>query len=178
MTSFTSDDRVASPAVIAAPTPIFRPKIYREDLALVIGTNADRYLDQARGYNWHWPAALVPLPWLLYRKMYWECFAFLALVLPLRLVFPQFITPTLLPVMLLGLYAHTLYIHAARRRVRKANSRELPGARRNRYLVRAGGVSWPGAILGMLITLSVAAHLLAPTILAAACSLTLSPCSW
>ncbi len=175
MTSFTSDDRVAVPAVITRPAPT-PPGVSRQDLALFIGTNAGRYLDRRQRHGWHWPAALLPLPWLLYRKMYWECFALLALILPLRLAFPDFITPTLLPLMMLGLYAHTLYMHSAHRRVRKADRRDLPGARRDRYLVRAGGISWPGAILGTLITVSVVGQILTPAILAATCALTQSPC--
>ncbi|MHA1565045.1 MAG: DUF2628 domain-containing protein [Alphaproteobacteria bacterium] len=176
MTSFTSDDRIAAPAVITRPASVTRPQVSPEDLALIIGANPGRYMNRARRHSWHWPAALVPLPWLLYRKMYWECFALLAIALPLRIAFPDFITPTVFPLLILGLSAHALYLNSARRRIRKADRRDLPGARRHRYLARAGGVSWPGAILGTLITASVAAHLLAPSILAASCSLAQLPC--
>ncbi len=175
MTSFTSDDQ------LAALTAVADRAASQQDLAHVIGANSADYIRRARGFAWHWPAALVPVPWLLYRKMYPECFLYLAVVtlFPLALSNPV-LTPGLSQVLLLtlflGLRGHMLYRHSALRRIRKADNRELPGARRTRYLTRAGGVSWPGAVLGVLVTACLATYMFAPAILANNCAFDQLPC--
>lgn len=167
MTSFTSDDQFAEAPAVADSTPL------TQDLALVIGARAPHYTHRANRLAWHWPAALAPVPWLLYRKMYLECFAYLAMAFGLWRIFPDALLGLLLALTISG---PALYVSFAHRCIRKADTRGMPGARRARYLARAGGISWPGAVLGTLMTLSIAAYVMAPRIFPAACSGAVLPC--
>ncbi len=140
--------------------PIDGERIKRE-LALFIGPNADRYLTalnltdkgtNAHKTSWHWPALLVPYPWVFYRKLYVPGTLLLFALVALGLLFPNF--PGVALGVFLALVAKSFYIDFGLNKLKKADARGLEGPEREAYLKKAGGVSIPGAILGSAIMAS------------------------
>lgn len=113
------------------------------DFMLYVGENADAYEGPFRALEdnggrykpqWHWPALLVTIPWLLHRKLYGTAlFYLLALfallhTIPLLALIPAFLLPPLT--------AHYLYYRVARRALRRTSG---GGVLRERRLIKAGG---------------------------------------
>ena len=71
------------------------------DLAVFVGRNAGRFLHAHHtgrilpgrcgrfALAWSWPAGLIPVPWLLYRKMYLVAFCYVASIVGLGLTMPE-----------------------------------------------------------------------------------------
>jgi len=131
----------------------------RDDLRDFIGPNADSYLRahdarQARRFsfsNFSWAACFIPLPWLLYRKMYVIAAVFLFGSLILGVLLPDVKIGTGIAGVF-GAMGKTLYLGHAESRVRKLANRGLAPADHVDVLKRAGGVSWLGGVIGALIT--------------------------
>ena len=132
------------------------------DLTLFIGRNAGRFERAWREISWwrlpmtwSWPGFLVPVPWLFYRKMYLAAFSYVAAIIIMGLAAPG--TAGKLAAafsILIAVLGKSLYVHHARRRIRRADARGLTGPARDAYLQRAGGASPAAAIFGTLFTLS------------------------
>ncbi len=158
---------IADALVDEAETPSER------DLALFIGRRAAPFLRtywrgggplsgpfllRSFALSWSWPAFLIPVPWLLYRKMYAIAFGYVAVIVLLGLSAPGAATSTGAAFsILMGLIGKGLYLQHALRRLRRADTRGLTGAQRDDYLQRAGGVSMAAATYGTLFVLSIIA---------------------
>lgn len=132
------------------------------DLVRFIGPNAASYIARptTRGAlpwswlaRWHWPACLVTVPWLFYRKMYAGGLILVALPVVLGLIVPGglFFGWTLVIGLVAGLFGRQWYLDHAARRIADTRRNFRAGAYRNAFLRHAGGVSIPGAILGCAI---------------------------
>jgi len=123
------------------------------DLEVFFGKNARYYLTEtsvmaASGskVSWNWPAFLFGPFWMFYRKMWARgtLVALLCMVFNASVVFSWMSGVVLL---LAGMYGNVLYLDHARRRVAEIDlARGGPETRLER-LARAGGTSWPAAIL-------------------------------
>ncbi len=140
--------------------PIDGERIKRE-LGLYIGPNADQYLKAfeltgkggiAYRTSWHWPAALVPVPWLFYRKLYIPGTLLVFALVALALLFPNF--PGVALGVFFGLVAKSFYLDIGLGKLKKADANGREGPEREAYLKKAGGVSIPGAVLGSAIMAS------------------------
>lgn len=137
-------------------------------LEVFIGPNADAYLRHylatrssgrrtLRGLSW--PAFFVPLPWMLYRKLYLEAIGMLAAAVFAAYALPQFF-PEYGRNATMGLWvgfavvAKSIYLLRAERRVRAIVARNLPPAEHDAALRRAGGVSIIGAVMGSVLMLA------------------------
>ncbi len=141
------------------------------DLHLFMGPRAEKYLGVFRradfGFlgdklrpragrgllSWHWPAFLVPIPWLFYRKLYIEGAAILAVFMLVPLVLPAAGYSGAAAAVVIAMIAKRLYVEHALKRIRHADTLGLAPQAREEYLRRAGGVSVPGAVLGSLFPL-------------------------
>lgn len=132
------------------------------DLVRFIGPNAASYIARSATRRtppwswldrWHWPACLVTVPWLFYRKMYAGGLILVALPVLLGLVVPGglFLGWTLVIAIVAGLFGKQWYLDHATRRIEDALQNFPAGAPRNAFLRHAGGVSIPGAVLGCAI---------------------------
>jgi hypothetical protein len=118
-----------------------------DELYLFVGENREQYrykfarLYQNNGQyqtQWHWPAFLVPLPWLIYRKLYGWAAGFLVM---------QIILPPLAWGVLgiaMGMMANYLYYRHATQRISNISS---VGQERRDEIVQAGGTN------SMLVTI-------------------------
>jgi len=131
-----------------------------DEIALFVGTDIDNYrkkfheLQQNDGkykLQWHWPAFFIPLPWLIYRKLYiWA-----GILLIFQTVSPFFL---LLPLgVTFGLLGNFLYYKHATRQIGKITSfgeerrddiHSAGGA--NTMLVTIGGTILAGIVSGFL----------------------------
>lgn len=112
-----------------------------DELALFIGENREKYrykfaqLYQNKGQyqaQWHWPAFLAPLPWLIYRKLYWWAAGFLVM---------QIILPPVAWLALgisMGIMGNYLYYRHATQRIRNISS---VGEERRDEIIESGGVN-------------------------------------
>ena len=145
---------------------------HRRCLSLFLHPNEDVYLEYYDKYfqdgrkshlvlSWHWPAFLVVLPWLLYRKLYLWAVGFL-LVAPLvrfalLLVVSEGVADTVGQgafMAVFAIFAKRIYVNHALRRIRKIDERNPTSAERDSYLERAGGVSIPGVVFGLIVLFS------------------------
>lgn len=144
-----------------------------QDIIRFIGPNAARYLTQISAQQagptgvggdlprnpfcrWHWAAFLATVPWLFYRKMYAGGLILVSAPVLLNLVVPGglFLGWALFVALVAGLFARRWYLDHARRRVSEAH-RIFPEERnRIAFLRHAGGVSIPGAVLGLAIEIA------------------------
>lgn len=133
------------------------------EITAFIGPNADRFLpawhdmkDQATGrkrfvWRWCWPAFVFGSAWFLYRRMY--ATAALLLFVPIFLALFTSIGSTggssLAAV--LAVSGKTLYVGHAQRKTHKIKERATSAEEAAAKIVRAGGVSIAGGIIGGLI---------------------------
>ena len=113
-----------------------------DEIALFVGSNFEKYrykfheLSQNDGkykLQWHWPAFFVPLPWLIYRKLY----VFAAVVFILQVV-----TPSLMSIVIslsMGALANYLYYKHITQRIGKITS--SADERRNEIMIEGGNNS-------------------------------------
>jgi hypothetical protein len=103
--------------------------------------------------SWHWPAFLVTVPWMFYRKMYSGGIILVALPVFLDHILPGslFLGSGLLIAITAGLCGKSWYLEHAVRRIIKAQRVHDDEHARAAYLKRASGVSLSAAIFGALI---------------------------
>lgn len=109
--------------------------------------------------SWHWPAFILTVPWMFYRKMYTGGIILVALPILLDHLLPGsvFLGSGLLIAVIVGICGKTWYLEHAVRRFAKAARDFTNIAERSVYLERAGGVSLPAGIFGALIQVVTAA---------------------
>ena len=121
-----------------------------EDLALFFGPGGERLarLDAAGAWVLCWPGLLFPQAWFLYRKMYgW---AALVSAGPLVVVYLPHLSFLAWIAALPGALGLKLYFAAARRTIRSIRAGATDEAAARALIVRAGGVSWVGACVGLV----------------------------
>jgi hypothetical protein len=102
---------------------------------------------------WHWPAFLITVPWMFYRKMYSGGIILVALPVLLDHILPGslFLGSGLLIALTAGICGKSWYVEHAVRRIAKARQAHSNDAARAAYLARAKGVSLSAGIFGALI---------------------------
>ena len=112
-----------------------------DEIALFVGENMEQYQRKFRTlYNnegkfalhWHWPAFLIAIPWLIFRKMYlWAVALYLiVLVCPWYLLFIVALLP--------GFFGNYLYY---RHTISKINKITSNGEQRREDIIKAGGTN-------------------------------------
>jgi hypothetical protein len=135
------------------------------DLRGFFGQRADKYLaiyEKMRASNksfvqtWNWVVFFTSFPWFFYRKMYVA--GALVIVVPTLLAYLFGFTGNVGAAIGVAMSANYFYVHAAIKRVSKADALGLVGQERQEYLRRAGGVSVVAGVLsGSLFALAVVA---------------------
>ena len=140
----------------------------RSLFTLFFGPKADLYLatlEKLREKNaaltspvmtWCWPALFVPLPWLLYRKM-WAAAAAIV-ILPILIYY-------FVPIgggvggtvssIVIAMFAKSFYVQSAAGKIRRIVSENADPEVVRDKVRRAGGVSVAGAVIGSCILLAV-----------------------
>lgn len=127
-----------------------------DEICLFVGENIDAYRHKFRTLydndgkfklQWHWPAFFIPVPWMIFRKMYlWAAaYTLIMAVSPLLLLIPVILLP--------GFVGNYLYYRQAVQKISKIQSH---GEQRRTDIIQAGGNN---SIL-MTIGLSVLASLI------------------
>jgi Protein of unknown function (DUF2628) len=103
--------------------------------------------------SWHWPAFLVTVPWMFYRKMYSGGIILVALPVFLDHILPGslFLGSGLLIAITAGICGKSWYLEHAVRRITKSRRVHDNEDARAAYLERARGVSLAAGIFGALI---------------------------
>lgn len=134
-----------------------------EDLRLFVGDKYGEYRRKWRlGSRWNWPAALLDMYWLLYRKMYAYCVLFiLAAILwtgllatlfqdvrPTKAMIAVMVALALIPKLALALMANKLYWHHATEKIAAVRNAPLFGGEdeerlRAERIAQAGGTTLP-----------------------------------
>lgn len=159
----------APSAAATAARPVADPAL-EADLRLFIGPRADAYLAYFRGryrdpgqsldLSWHWGAALFPIPWMFYRKLYVLGFGLLLLPVVAGALLPHKAGVSLGGLSLAlfcGLLARRVYLDHAIRCIRRTDAAGLAPAERGARIRRTGGVSWLGAGLATALWFGLAA---------------------
>lgn len=138
--------------LIAAETAV-----NEENLRAFMGPRAEKYVlhwqltdrgAQKLKISWHWPALFVPLPWMLFRKMYFA--AAVAFLLPLifNFLFPGNKLFGVGYFIVIAMGAKDLYLFHVKTKIKKIALRYADPLQRSDEIKRAGNVSWPLAIVG------------------------------
>lgn len=103
--------------------------------------------------SWHWPAFVLTVPWMFYRKMYTGAIILVALPVFLDHILPGslFLGSGLLVAATVGCCGKSWYLEHVVNRFAKAKSNFSDTAERTVYLQRAGGVSVSAGIFGVVI---------------------------
>lgn len=124
-----------------------------DEIALFVGPDIEKYRHKFREIyqndgnyklQWHWPAFLVPLPWLIYRKLY----VLAAVVFILQVVTPSIMSFAISIVT--GMMANYVYYKYITRRLGKISS--SAGERRNE-IINEGGSNTMLVTIGSTILL-------------------------
>lgn len=119
------------------------------------GTSSNGMMATHRHFrlSWHWPAFILTVPWMFYRKMYTGGIILVALPILLDHLLPGsiFLGSGLLVAAIVGFCGKTWYLDHAVGRFAKARRDFSNAAERSVYLERAGGVSLSAGIFGALI---------------------------
>ena len=127
---------------------------------LFVGKNAEKFSALAEAEPnkrisfkfFNWAAMFVGVAWFFYRKLYLIGAAIIAVPLVLILVVPQFAdfgAPGFGVV--LGLFANSVYVWAAKKRIAKIEAMSLSPEETDERLRKAGGTSMVGLIFGLAI---------------------------
>jgi Protein of unknown function (DUF2628) len=104
-------------------------------------------------FSWHWPAFVVTIPWMFYRKMYTGGIILVALPVFLDHLLPGslFLGSGMLIAVLAGFCGKSWYLEHAARRLAKARRLYPSEAAQAAYLARASGVSLSAGVFGALV---------------------------
>lgn len=105
------------------------------------------------GVSWLWPAFILTIPWMFYRKMYIGGIILVALPVFLDHLLPGslFLGSGAMVAIVAGLSGKSWYLEHAERRMAKAKRLYASEPAQAAYLERARGVSWPAGVFGLLI---------------------------
>ncbi len=169
----SADAPAAMPAETQIPAEARTPHALRDDLRDFFGPNAEPYLraydrkmaslaKSRRGnfLGFSLAALLVPLPWLMYRKMYIAAGGFLFAALLIGLLLPD-AGASFSVAGICGAMGKALYVAHAEGKIRKIDGRHLSPSARTDLIRRAGGVSWLSAAIGIVIMAGTIAAMIA-----------------
>jgi hypothetical protein len=105
------------------------------------------------GISWLWPAFILTIPWMFYRKMYMGGIILVALPVFLDHLLPGslFLGSGAMVAVVAGLSGKSWYLEHAERRMAKAERLYSSAPAQAAYLARARGVSWSAGVFGLLI---------------------------
>ncbi|MGF9756937.1 DUF2628 domain-containing protein [Microvirga sp. 0TCS3.31] len=102
--------------------------------------------------TWCWPAFLITIPWLMYRKLYGLAAGLIGGVIAISLILPEISnTGTAGCYVAFGMLAKTTYVQHALKRIQKLRSRATSEEELEELVKKAGGVSIPGAVIGTIL---------------------------
>jgi hypothetical protein len=158
-------DRAVPPAAQDMPSPAeladfaaANAAFYRQHYEDLLSRRPDPGLDRSSRPHllvpaWHWPAFLITVPWMFYRKMYSGGIILVALPVLLDHILPGslFLGSGVLIALTAGICGKSWYVEHAVRRIAKARQAHPDDAARGAYLARARGVSLSAGVFGALI---------------------------
>jgi hypothetical protein len=138
--------------------------------ASFVGPNSQKYLNtlekmrtkdpEARklAMTWCWPAFLITVPWLLYRKLYISA-AIVALgPIALEIAFPKLSGTNMVGVFVaFAILGKSLYVQFALKKIEKLRKRAKNQEELQVLFEKAGGVSVLGAVLGSAFVICIIA---------------------
>lgn len=137
-----------------------QPSVGEADLRLYLGPNPEPYVafwDRARAsihpfvWSWNWWGFLFPVPWLFYRKL-WAVGSAVVLLPALLDALSDFGSKAGIGLAaLVAAGGKALVVERAERKVRSIDTLGLASQDSIDRLRRAGGVSTPGAVIGVLL---------------------------
>jgi hypothetical protein len=103
--------------------------------------------------SWHWPAFIMTVPWMFYRKMYSGGIILVAMPVFLDHILPGslFLGSGIAIAITAGICGKSWYVEHAIRRMAKARRSHDNDDARAAYMARASGVSLSAGIFGALI---------------------------
>ena len=139
--------------------------IAESKIKLFLGDNADYYLDKWKASDdpkkkagWNWAAFLGSILWLGYRKMYAIIIQLIGLFFVLDII--RFYTGADLKANIglvlggiLGVSGTSFYYKHMLKKIKNINEKSFDSERRNEELEKAGGRSWGGVGITVLIVL-------------------------
>jgi hypothetical protein len=136
------------------------PTDERSLMQIYLGPNQDKFLETYERVvssgspfapSFVWPAFLLPVAWMLYRKLWVP--AVLFMFLPMMIVYVTGVKFSALAITAaLAVVAKPMYVLLARAQIKRIAAREPDPERLRAKVAAAGGVSIPGMIIGILIT--------------------------
>ena len=138
-----------------------RPEPYLQHYRALYG-HRERWKSSRRRWavSWLWPAFLVTVPWMFYRKMYSGGIILIALPIIFEHILPGalFLGSSIVIAIAAGAFGKSWYLDHALNRIEKARRAYSSDDGRLAYIAHAGNVSVAGAIFGLLtqaVTLTV-----------------------
>lgn len=101
--------------------------------------------------GWCWTAFFLPSVWLLYRKLYIEAVVILVLPVVILTIFPNLDIANVGISVAVAMTGKNYYLGRAKTKIGKIMALSEPDDFKMELLQRAGGVSWPAAIIGIAI---------------------------
>lgn len=102
--------------------------------------------------TWCWPAFLVTIPWLLYRKLYGLAAGLIGGVIAISLILPDSSNTGMAACYtMIGMLAKSTYVQHALKKIQKLRSRAASEEELETLVKMAGGVSIPGAVIGTIL---------------------------
>ncbi|HEU0071222.1 MAG TPA: hypothetical protein VFS04_08000 [Alphaproteobacteria bacterium] len=98
-----------------------------------------------------WQVLLVPVPWLLYRKMYLAAAVVFFLPIAFELLFPGNKVFGIPFAVAIAISAKDYYLYHAKTKIKKIAARYPDTEQQREKIARTGGVSWPAAIIGVVV---------------------------
>lgn len=138
-----------------------RPEPYlRHYRALYGGRRREKSSRRQWAVSWLWPAFLVTVPWMFYRKMYSGGIILIALPIIFEHILPGalFVGSGIVIAIAAGVFGKSWYLDHALNRIEKARREYSSDDGRFAYIAHAGNISVAGAIFGLLtqaVTLTV-----------------------
>lgn len=147
----------------ALDKPSLRAETVRDHLMRVfVGTNFEAYevvyekskQKKAQVTGWCWSAALVPHVWLLYRKLYLEAIVIFMLPIVVVSLFPDLSYTGMTINGVIAVLGKKYYLERAQKKIDKISLMRESEEVKTVLISKAGGVSWPAAVIGIVTYLS------------------------
>lgn len=134
----------------------------RDLLAVFFGKNSSRYLkkydntiNKKFAINFNFAVFFAPIAWCFYRKMYLYGALFLIIPVVIGVIFPSLLDSLHYSAAVFAVLMDGVYIDYAQRKIKKIEAEPLSDEEKNELIARTGGVSLPGLVLGLGITIGV-----------------------
>jgi hypothetical protein len=104
--------------------------------------------------SWCWPAFIITVPWLFYRKMYVWGVGIVAMLTAFELMMGESIAGRTAVFAVTAINAKSLYIHHANRRLKRLCAVQAEEAALLRQATEQGGVSLIAAVIGTVLMIA------------------------